>query len=331
VERPLHLARAMPHATRLASLALLAILSIACTAATGSRPGDDGAGQYDTESTRCAAGPTVEGVDVSYYEGHVDFAKVKASGRGFVIARISDGSFHDPDFATDWAAIQAAGLIRGAYQFFRPNEDPTMQANIVVAAVGMLGPGDLPVTADMEVTGSESASAIASRLNTWFDIVKAGTGKTPMVYTGKYFWRDDVGSNATFSSSALWIAQYGPTCPDIPSPWTNWKFFQYSDKGSVPGITGGVDVDKFNGSMADLVAFAGGDGGSSGGTSGGGSGGSSGGSSGGVCYSHTLGMEVPLDTCVQSKSDSKWYQCAGPNDWVDRWSDPAACASVHPL
>jgi hypothetical protein len=176
----------------------------------------------------------------------------------------------------------------------------------------------LPVVADMEVTDGVGGATIASRLHTWMARVKAGTGKTPIVYTGKYFWRDDVGSH-DFAGNALWIAQYGRVCPDIPAPWTNWKFFQYTDHGHVPGISGDVDLDKFNGSLADLEKFAGGDGG----------GGSP--APGGDCYSHTLDREVSLNTCVQSKFDSKWYQCAGPNDWVDRWSDPAACSSVHPL
>jgi hypothetical protein len=60
-----------------------------------------------------------------------------------------------------------------------------------------------------------------------------------------------------------------------------------------------------------------------------GGGGSSGGGGAG-CYSHTLGRQVPDNTCVQSRADSLWYQCAGDH-WVDRWTDPAACSSVHPL
>ncbi|GAC1518847.1 MAG: hypothetical protein NVS3B10_20750 [Polyangiales bacterium] len=315
----------------LRSVLLLGVLSTAaCAAATGDRAGDDGAGQYETESVRCAGGATVEGLDISYYEGHVDFHAVKASGRGFVIARISDGSFHDPDFDGYWSGIKAAGLIRGAYQFIRFNQDPTVQADYVVSKVGMLGAGDLPVTADVEISNGVSGAAIAAHLQTWIARVKEGTGKTPIIYTGKYFWRDSVGSNA-FAGDSLWIAQYGPSCPDIPAPWTNWKFFQYSDKGSVPGVTGGVDVDKFNGTMADLIAVAGGDGGGGGAPPPPPSGGGSTPPASGICYSHTLGREVPLDTCVQSRSDSKWYQCSGPNTWVDRWSDPAACSSVHPL
>ncbi|HEY7954622.1 MAG TPA: phage tail tip lysozyme [Polyangia bacterium] len=57
-----------------------------------------------------------------------------------------------------------------------------------------------------------------------------------------------------------------------------------------------------------------------------------GGSTGGGadCYSGTLGRQEPDNACVQSKYDRAWYQCAN-GSWVDRWTDPAACTSVHPL
>jgi lysozyme len=276
---------------------------------------DDG---RETESVRCADGATVEGLDVSYYQGKVNWASVKASGRAFAIARISDGGYHDPDFATNWSGMKAAGLIRGAYPFFEPSQDPVTQANIVIAAVGKLGNGDLPVTLDVEVTGSESASVINSRIHTWFDHVKAGTGKSPIIYTGKYFWQDNVASN-DFVNSPLWIAAYGVSCPNIPGPWTNWKFFQYTDKGSVPGIAGGVDLDKFNGTLADLEAFANGGGTSSSSSSSGSS------SSAATCHSATLGRDVPVNTCVLSASDGLWYECAASGSWINREGDVGSC------
>src|SRR5262249_46213493 len=79
------------------------------------------------------------------------------------------------------------------------------------------------------------------------------------VYTGKYFWQDNVANTKEFNDHVLWIAAYGPTCPNLPDgAWSNWGFFQYTDAESVPGITGNVDGDKFNGTLADLQALAGG-------------------------------------------------------------------------
>jgi hypothetical protein len=59
-------------------------------------------------------------------------------------------------------------------------------------------------------------------------------------------------------------------------------------------------------------------------------GGGGGGGGGKACYSYTMGHEMPMNACVQSKYDRSWYQCDN-GDWVDRWTDPAACDGVHPL
>jgi lysozyme len=156
----------------------------------------------------CPGPNTVSGVDVSHYQGSINWAQVKASGRAFAVASVGDGTYEDPDFAANWSGMKAAGLIRGAYQFFEPADDPTTQANILIGKVGLLGDGDLPATLDVEVTGGQSAATISARIHTWVNAVKAGTGKTPIIYTGKYFWNGNVGS-ADFSSLPLWIAAYG--------------------------------------------------------------------------------------------------------------------------
>jgi lysozyme len=232
-----------------------------CSAFSGCGGGGvrDPIGQIEDEVTVCAKGPTVEGIDVSYYQGTIDWAKVKASGRVFAIARISDGTYMDTKFDANWPAMKSVGLIRGAYQFFEPATDPIVQANIVISKVGKLADGDLPVTCDVEATGGQSAATIISHLHTWMDAVEKGTGKKPIIYTGKYFWQDNVANTKEFNDHILWIAAYGPTCPNLPdAAWSDWKFFQYTDKASVSGISGGVDGDKFNGTLEDLQKLAGG-------------------------------------------------------------------------
>lgn len=225
----------------------------------GADAGSENVGQVEERAVKCAAGPTVEGVDVSHYQGSIDWSAAKASGLAFAVASVGDGSYQDPTFATNWAGMKSAGLIRGAYQFFEPGEDPGMQADIIIGKVGKLGDGDLPCTLDVEVTGGQSAATIIANIHTWMSKVEAATGKKPMIYTGKYFWQDNVAGSADFTSSALWIAAYGVSCPNLPDgSWGDWKFWQYTDKASVGGISGGVDGDKFNGSLADLQAFAGG-------------------------------------------------------------------------
>jgi GH25 family lysozyme M1 (1,4-beta-N-acetylmuramidase) len=251
----------------------------------------------------CAAGATTQGIDVSYHQGAINFAQVKAAGNEFAIVRVSDGAgFRDPKFATYYADAKAAGLIRGAYQFFRPNQNVITQADLMIAAVGRLAPGDLPPVIDVEATGDLAPATVAARVRQWVDRVKAAVGVDPIVYTGKFFWRDQVGGPTTFAGNPLWIAQYTTLCPDLTAPWNTWAFWQYTDTGRVPGIAGNVDLDRFNGSLAELRALAGGGGGGGGAT---------------TCTSATMAAELPAGVCVQAASDAKWYQCTG-GDWVQQ-------------
>ena len=239
----------------------LGIVLAGCGATDGASAGGEPLGASSAGLTVCPSGSTVEGVDVSTYQGTVDWAKVKAAGVEFGIARISDGTGSiDPTFTTNWSGMKTAGLIRGAYQFFEPGEDPIAQANIVVQHVGALGPGDLPVTIDVEVTGGQSAATIVANIQKWVNVVAAGTGKTPMVYTSSGWWSSNVSSTAFGSTLDLWAANWGVTCPSIASGWAAWKVWQWTDSGSVSGISGNVDRDRFNGSLADLTAYANGGG-----------------------------------------------------------------------
>src|SRR5205807_1649707 len=100
---------------------------------------------YDDALTVCAAGLTVKGIDVSDWQGTINWDAATATGIGYAIARINDGNHTDSQFTRNWAQIKSHGLVRGAYQFFEPSMDAASQADIVVNAVGLLGPGDLPV------------------------------------------------------------------------------------------------------------------------------------------------------------------------------------------
>jgi lysozyme len=265
----------------------------------------------------CASGATTFGIDVSYYEGTINWPAVKAGGVEFAFIRVSDGNgFHDPKFASYWAASKAAGVLRGPYQFFRPNQDVNAQADFLVSSIGgSYTPGDLPPVIDVEATGGLSPSTVGARVRQWVDRVKSKLGVDPIVYTGKYFWRDEAGGSLTFANNPLWIAQYTSLCPDLPAPWPKWTFWQNSETGSVAGISGHVDLDKFNGTKADLLAFA-----------------------GGTtmppppppptsCSSATLDRDVPAGTCVQAASDGNWYSCDN-GLWTSRASS-AGCADAY--
>jgi lysozyme len=263
-------ARALPRRpSSFRSLSRLAVLSaLALPAGCALPSGDEPVGTTSEAVMVCASGSVVQGVDVSVYQGTINWTSVKGAGIDFAIARISDGSALDTQFTSNWSGMKSAGLVRGAYQYFEPGQDPATQATIVIDAVGKLGAGDLPVTADMETTGGQSPATIAANLQTWASAVQAGTGKAPMIYTAEGYWDGDVASSA-FSANPLWVANWGVTCPTLPTGWTGWVAWQYSDSGTVAGISDTVDLDEYNGTLAQLQAFAGGgatsaDGGTSG-------------------------------------------------------------------
>lgn len=275
-------ARRLTAATALTGLAALGALGASCSAEDGRGGGDryvdegvDDLGSSRDAMTICPAdkNKTVLGIDVSYYQGDIDWNAVKNTTVKFAIARKSDGTFMDTKFQKNWDGIKAAGLIRGVYQYFEPDGDAVQQANIVIDAVGKLGNGDLPAMIDVEAAGNLSKAAYAAKIQTWMDLVEAGTGKLPMIYTGKYFWQDNVGS-AQFNDSALVHAAYPNACypamgnatlncwvnncPNLADQFDSWEFWQYTSKGTVAGIAGHVDMDIFNGDMAALQLLAGG-------------------------------------------------------------------------
>jgi GH25 family lysozyme M1 (1,4-beta-N-acetylmuramidase) len=210
-------------------------------------------------ATICGVGPTVQGIDVSYYQGSIDWSAVAGAGIKFASIRAYDGTtFEDPNFETYWADSRAAGVVHGAYQFFRPTQDPIAQADLLLAKIGgQLAPDDLPPVLDVEVSDGASAAQVAAGIHTWLDHVAAAIGRRPIIYTGFYFWRDSVGG-ADDTASPLWHAQYtSAACPTIADPWTDWAIWQYTSTGSIPGISGNVDLDRFNGDAAALQAFLG--------------------------------------------------------------------------
>lgn len=216
-------------------------------------------GAHEQAVRACADGPTRPGIDVSFYQGVIDWPRVAASGEvAYAIVRIGDGLGEDDQFERNWAGARDAGLIRGAYQFFRTQRDPEEMAAIVVRKLGRLGPGDLPAVLDLEGASiqGQPANVVQDHARRWLQAVEAGTGKRPIIYTGYYVWRDEV-NDPDFSQHPLWIAAYTDNCPLIPDTWPRWTFWQFTDSGRVPGIDGNVDQNRFNGDQAALEALAG--------------------------------------------------------------------------
>lgn len=205
----------------------------------------------------CGYGPTVRGIDLSYWDDSVDWPRARAAGIDFAFIRVSDGlQYIDPEFAGYWTGARAAGVIRGAYQFFRPAQDPIAQADLLLARAPY-EPGDLPPVIDVETDSDLSDDQVTAAVRTWVDYVRATIGREPIVYAGLYSWPRLTGG-ADLTTSPLWIAQYtSAACPDIPAPWTSWLFWQHSNTGQVDGVESGeLDVNVFNGTYDQLRAFA---------------------------------------------------------------------------
>jgi lysozyme len=215
--------------------------------------------QVDQAATVCGVGPTVKGIDVSIYQGTIDWTSAKNDGVVYAFVRVSDGlNSIDSKFSANWSGSRSAGVYHGAYQFFRPSQDPIAQADLLLSKIGnTIAADDLPPVLDVEATDGLSAAQVAAGVDAWVKHVGAALGRPPIIYTGYYFWRDSVGGPDE-SASPLWHAQYtSAACPLIADTWSTWAFWQYSSSGSVAGISGNVDMDRWNGDLASLKAFLG--------------------------------------------------------------------------
>jgi GH25 family lysozyme M1 (1,4-beta-N-acetylmuramidase) len=213
-----------------------------------------GAGVAGTAAYALAAGTdyAIQGIDVASYQGYPNWTSVKNSGKTFAFTKATEGTtYTNPYFATNWARIKSAGLIRGAYHYGHPGTDPVAQANYFCNVVAPTS-GDLQMTLDIETTDGKTASQVRSWIVAFINQIKSRTGRPGIIYTGFYFWRDSAGNGSNLNCP-LWLAAYvsNPT-PYVPAAWSTWSFWQYTDTGSVPGVSGNVDRDAWNGSLTGL-------------------------------------------------------------------------------
>lgn len=212
---------------------------------------------------------TVPGIDVSYWNAGIDWPKVRATGQRFMFSKASEGdSYADPTFDDNWRGAKSAGLLRGAYHFFRCNVDPKKQATKFIDYVkSMNDDGELPPVLDLETHDGQSKARIIERSKTWLDLVEAAFGKKPIIYSGQYFLQDYLseaggGPPVWAKDYPLWLAQYPNQYipgmqPFLPRGWFKWTFWQYSDRGRLNGINANVDLNIYNGSLEELYSLGG--------------------------------------------------------------------------
>ena len=204
----------------------------------------------------------ISGIDISRYQGFIDWVKVAAAGYKFAIIRCSVGNYYiDPTFESNWDGARAAGLQVGAYHVVRADNSAESQ---VLKLRGVLDGNDPKlIVLDAEVTPTGMSQAAIERAHYWMVrrtrefYVPRGT--EVWIYTAAYWWNPNIGQQQWVVEDGypLWVAAYGDNNfqgdnqPDwaevptklIPIGWTTYEAHQFMSRGRVPGIIGNVDLD----------------------------------------------------------------------------------------
>lgn len=191
----------------------------------------------------------LRGIDVSRWQGAINWAQV-APNIDFAYIKVGGGDDSNGPYFDYWAnanydGTQSARVRRGNYWFFSGRNTIQSQADMI-AKWRQSHSDDLPWAIDIEDV-SRGAEDIRDGL-ALAETVAQMTGKPPLVYTGAWWWNPRWGKALSLGVAStipypLWIASYTQE-PIIPSGWGDWKVWQFSDRGSVPGIAGGVDMNR---------------------------------------------------------------------------------------
>lgn len=190
-------------------------------------------------------------IDVNGAKGPVDWRAVKQAGHAGCFVKATEGqTFKDERFQQHRRDAAAQGLFVGAYHFARPSRN-TVDAELK-NFLGAVGKGRELLVLDFEDDGGHGD------LSGWAwkfcQGVEYLTGRPPMIYTYGPYWKAHGSTDPKFQHYPLWLAAYAKTAPPL-APWSRWKFWQYTDCGSVPGVGGKVDVSHFDGAPAELWAL----------------------------------------------------------------------------
>ncbi|MDO4282749.1 MAG: GH25 family lysozyme [Clostridia bacterium] len=185
------------------------------------------------------------GIDVSEFQGYIDYSRVREAGIEVVYIRSSEGtSFVDPYFRMNYDNAKANGLKVGFYHYVtsRSIEEAIVEADFFVSVIEGTSP-DCKLAMDFEYFNGLNNDEINQIAETFLSRVKEVSGKDVVIYSDAY------NAEATFEESLaiypIWVADYFVDEPASNGKWEYWVGFQYSDVGSIDGINGNVDLDKF--------------------------------------------------------------------------------------
>jgi lysozyme len=224
---------------------------------------------------RADAASYAKGLDVSNWQGTIDWLQVANDDYTFAFAKATESTtFTDVTYALNRSGTKALGIRLGAYHFARPggSDDAAIIASAIAQAdhfvdVAQPRAGDLPPVLDLEATGGLPPAPLARWTQAWLDEVDARTGLRPLIYASPSFWKTRLGDTTQFAENGngLWIAHWTKAAaPTVPaSGWNgkNWMFWQWTNCQSIPGIAKCSDADRANApdpSPFALAAFPGG-------------------------------------------------------------------------
>lgn len=216
------------------------------------------------------AGNQPLGVDVSGHQhpggASINWQQVAASGHSFAFVKATEYYtddvlgpvlYQNPYMAQDLQGARAAGLVVGTYDFAHPENSATAQADQFAAAIGTMPAGSLPPVLDLEVNGGLSPSQLVSWAHSYLNRLESDTGTVPMIYASPGFWSGSMGGSTAFTRYPLWEANWTgsqSSPPAVFGGWSTYNVWQWTDAQTVPGISGPVDEDVFNGADPSTLA-----------------------------------------------------------------------------
>ncbi|UTS81798.1 glycoside hydrolase family 25 protein [Phaeobacter piscinae] len=203
----------------------------------------------------------IHGIDVSRWQGDIDWHRAKAAGISFAYLKATEGGdLADPKFRDHWRGARRAGVKRGAYHYFYFCRPAAEQARWFIRHV----PRDsaaLPHVLDMEwtphsrtCTKRPSGSKIRAEADRFLDILEAHYGRRPVLYTTVDFYRDT--GIGRLRGTEFWLRSVADH-PHVTYPGALWRFWQYTGTGRVPGIEGNVDLNVFGGGPERWLRWSG--------------------------------------------------------------------------
>ncbi len=191
-----------------------------------------------------------QGIDVSEWQGRINFKEVAESGIEVVYIRASEGtSYIDPYFMDNYRGAKENGIRVGFYHFLTATttEEAEREAKFFVSNIKGLEP-DCKLAMDFEVFNGLGREEINRISKVFLEKVEELSGKECVIYSDASNARD-VFDEELAKKYPIWVADYFVDEPANNGKWDSWVGFQYSDKGRIKGISGNVDRDRFTGGI----------------------------------------------------------------------------------